>query len=185
MICPRRLSGHAGDAKLSPGQQMAEMSDDDLVSWIENEEGQALGFHAGDLSREREMALNYYHGQIEVQAPEGRSDVVETDVRDTVDGMLPDLLDVFLSSDDVVKFEPQGPEDMQGAAQATDAVNYVFYRQNNGALVLYEWFKAALLEKVGVVKYYHENYGTPQIERYDALNEVEFQMLVNLSLIHI
>src|SRR4026207_2457262 len=68
---------------------------------------------------------------------------------------------------------------MQAAAQATEAVNYVFYRQNNGALVLYEWFKAALLEKVGVVKYYHENYGTPQIERYDALNEVEFQMLVN------
>jgi hypothetical protein len=158
---------------------MAEMSDADLVSWIDNEEGQALGFHAGDLSREREMALNYYHGQIEVQAPEGRSDVVETDVRDTVDGMLPDLLDVFLSSDDVVKFEPEGQEDTKAAEQATAAVNYVFYRQNNGALLLYESFKAALLEKVGIWKYYHDQYATPSFERYDALNEVEFQMLVN------
>lgn len=157
---------------------MAGMTDDELVSWIENEEGQALGFHVGDLSRERELALDYYHGKIEIAAPEGRSDVVETDVRDTVDGMLPDLLDVFLSSDDVVKFEPQGPEDEQACAQATDATNYVFYRQNNGALILYEWFKAALLEKVGIVKYYHDDYGTPSIERYEALNEVEFQMLL-------
>lgn len=157
---------------------MAEMSDDDLVSWIENEEGQSLGFHSGDLSRERELALDYYHGKLDVQAPEGRSDVVETDVRDTVDGMLPDLLDVFLSSDDVVKFEPQGQEDVQAAAQATDAVNYVFYRQNHGALILYEWFKAALLEKVGIVKYYHDQYATPSIERYDGLNEAEFQTLV-------
>ena len=158
---------------------MAGMTDSELVSWIENEEGQALGFHSGDLSRERELALDYYHGKLDVQAPEGRSDVVETDVRDTVDGMLPDLLDVFLSSDDVVKFEPQGPEDIQAAAQATAAVNYVFYRQNNGALILYEWFKAALLEKVGVVKYYHDEYATPVIERYDGMNEIEFQMLVN------
>jgi hypothetical protein len=158
---------------------MAEMSDDDLVSWIENEESQALGFHSGDLSRERELALDYYHGKIEVQAPEGRSDVVETDVRDTVDGMLPGVLDVFLSSDDVTKFEPQGPEDDQAAQQATDAVNYVFYRQNPGALILYEWFKAAFQEKVGVVKYYHDQYATPMIERYDGLNEGEFQMLVN------
>jgi hypothetical protein len=86
--------------------------------------------------------------------------------------MLPDLLDVFLSSDDVVKFEPQGPEDEKATQQATDACNYVFYRQNNGALILYEWFKSALLEKNGVVKYYHEKYGTPSIERYEALNEV-------------
>jgi len=158
---------------------MAEMSDADLVSWIESEESQSLGFHSGDLSKERELALDYYHGKLDVQAPEGRSDVVETDVRDTVDGMLPDVLDVFLSSDDVVKFEPQGPEDERVAAQATDACNYVFYRQNNGELILYEWFKAAFMEKVGVVKYYHEAYATPLIERYDGMNEDEFQVLLS------
>lgn len=156
------------------------MSDDDLVSQISAEEGRALGYLAGDLSREREKALDYYHGNLsDVKAAEGRSDVVSTDVRDAVDGMLPDLLDVFLSSDDVVKFEPQGPEDEKAADQATDAVNYVFYRQNKGALMMYEWFKSALLEKNGVVKYYYEKYGTPTIERYEALDERQFQMLVN------
>jgi hypothetical protein len=155
------------------------MSDDDLLSQISAEESRALGYFAGDLSREREKALDYYHGNLDVQAAEGRSDVVSMDVRDTVDGMLPDLLDVFLSSDDVVKFEPNGPEDEKAAQQATDATNYVFYRQNKGALVLYEWMKSALLEKNGVVKYYHEKYSAPSHETYEGLNEMEFQQLVN------
>jgi hypothetical protein len=159
---------------------MAGMSDDDLVSQIESEESQALGYFSGDLSRERERALEYYHGTLESKyaAPEGRSDIVSTDVRDAVDGMLPDLLDVFLSSDDVVKFEPQGPEDEEGTKQATDAVNYVFYRQNPGALILYEWFKSALMEKNGVVKFYHEKYSTPSFEKYEGLDDIQFQMLL-------
>jgi hypothetical protein len=96
---------------------MAQMTDGDLKSLISQEETQALGYHAGDLSREREKSLDYYHGLLSDVAapPTGRSDVVSTDVRDAVDGMLPDLLDIFLSSDDVVKFEPQGPEDEQGS----------------------------------------------------------------------
>lgn len=158
---------------------MAELSDKDLLAHIDAEEGQALGYQSGDLSRERQKALDYYNGFLpDVQAAEGRSDAVSTDVRDAVDGMLPDLLDVFLSSDDVVKFEPQGPEDEQAAAQATDATNYVFYRQNPGALILHDWFKSALMEKNGVVKYYHDSYPTPSIESYDGLTEVQFQMLL-------
>jgi hypothetical protein len=156
------------------------MNDDELIRQIESEETQALGYFSGDLSRERERGIEYYHGTLEQKfaAPEGRSEIVSTDVRDAVDGMLPDLLDVFLSSDDVVKFEPQGPEDEDAAKQATDAVNYVFYRQNPGALILYEWFKSALMEKNGVVKFYHEKYATPQFEKYDGLDDIQFQMLI-------
>jgi hypothetical protein len=49
------------------------MSDDDLLSQIKHEEGQALGYFTGDLSREREKALDYYQGNPDVTAPEGRS----------------------------------------------------------------------------------------------------------------
>jgi hypothetical protein len=157
------------------------VTDDELLSQIDIEEKRALGYFGGDLAAERERALEYYQGNLESKyaAQEGRSDIVSTDVRDGIDGMLPDLLDIFLSSDDVVKFDPQGPEDEQAAKQATDACNYVFYRQNPGALILYEWFKSAMKEKNGVVKYYHERYATPVIEEYEALNEPQFQMLVS------
>ena len=154
------------------------MNEEELKTQIANEERQALGYFTGDLSFERERALEYYNGKLDVAAPEGRSDYISTDVRDAIDGMLPDLLDVFLSSDDVVKFEPQGPEDVQATEQATDAVNYVFHRQNNGALTLYEWFKSALMEKNGVVKYYYDPHTAPQVESYEGLNDLEFQALM-------
>jgi hypothetical protein len=156
------------------------MTEDELLSQFSSEESQALGYFSGDLSSERERALEYYHGNLESKyaAPEGRSDIVSTDVKDGVDGMLPDLLDIFLSSDDVVRFDPHGPEDEKATKQATDACNYVFYKQNPGALILYEWFKSALMEKNGVVKFYHSKYATPKVETYEALTEPQFQSLL-------
>ena len=117
------------------------MNEAELLTLIDQEERQALAYFGGSLSREREVAIEYYHGNLDIAAPAGRSSVVSTDVRDAIDGMLPDLLDVFLSSSDIVRFEPNGPEDEDAANQATEAANYVFYRENNGALILYEWFK--------------------------------------------
>jgi hypothetical protein len=154
------------------------MTDDDLKAIVEAEESAALGYYYGDLSREREKALQYYNGALDVAAPEGRSDVVSTDVRDAVDGMLPDLLDIYLSSDQVVVFDPSGPEDEEACKQATDACNYVFYKQNNGALIMYEWFKTALLEKNGVVKYWWEESEKKTKETYRGLNDLQLKELL-------
>jgi len=154
------------------------MTEDELKAIVESEESAALGYYYGDLSREREKALEYYNGRLDVAAPEGRSDVVSTDVRDAVDGMLPDLLDIFLSSDQVVVFDPNGPEDEEACKQATDACNYIFYKQNNGALIMYEWFKTALLEKNGVVKYWWEESEKKTKETYRGLNLLQMQDLL-------
>lgn len=153
------------------------VGDADLLARINEEEREAVAYYGGSLSRERELSIEYYYGNIDVAAPEGRSNVVSTDVRDAVDGMLPDLLDVFLSSNDIVKFEPEGPEDDAGASQATDACNYVFYRQNNGALILYEWFKTAMLEKNGVVKFWWEDSESVSRETYEGLTDLQLQMV--------
>jgi hypothetical protein len=154
------------------------MTDEELRAIVEAEESAALGYSYGDLSREREKALEYYNGKLDVGAPEGRSDVVSTDVRDAVDGMLPDLLDIYLSSDEVVVFDPTGPEDEEQCKQATDACNHVFYKWNNGALIMYEWFKTALLEKNGVVKYWWEESEKKTKETYRGLNDLQLQELL-------
>ncbi len=44
-----------------------------------------------------------------------------------------------------------------GAKQATEYVNWVFNRDNEGVIILHDWFKDALLQKVGVVKAYWED----------------------------
>jgi hypothetical protein len=38
---------------------------------------------------------------------------------------MPNLMDIFAGSDEVVRFEPVGPEDEEAAQQETDYVNHV------------------------------------------------------------
>lgn len=154
------------------------MDDRELLGTITDEEHAALGYHTGELASEREKALEYY-----LQFPlgnevEGESEVVDSSVRDTVEWMLPSLIRVFAASGRIVEFEPVGAEDVQAADEASDAVNHVFWKQNNGFLVLYEWFKDALISKNGVVKFYYDEQITRRKEKYQGLTDEQMAMLV-------
>lgn len=150
----------------------------DLLGRIKDEERASLGYHTGELAADREMALKYY-----LQFPfgnevEGESQIVDSSVRDTIEWMLPSLIRVFAASGRIVEFEPVGSEDVAAADQASDAVNHIFWKQNNGFLLLYEWFKDALIEKNGIVKWYYENKQTSRKETYEGLTDDQMAMLV-------
>jgi hypothetical protein len=81
----------------------------------------------------------------DMPAQDGRSRAVSTDVADTIEGLMPSLMDIFAGSDEVVRFEPVGPEDEAAAQQETDYVNHVFMQQNPGFTILYSFIKDALL----------------------------------------
>jgi hypothetical protein len=153
------------------------MNDRELVSIIEAEMSLSIGRFNGQLADEQKMELDYYNGQPFGNEKEGESQVVSTDVFDAVEGVLPVLLKTFTASDDAVVFEPNGPEDEDKASQRTEVCNYVFYRQNNGFLVMYEWFKDALINKNGIVKYWWEEKTDVSKESYQGLSEGEFLML--------
>src|SRR3977135_870690 len=141
--------------QLKYGTTMSKMSDADLRALLAAEKADALSaMAASKLSEERAAALDYYMGDMsrDMPAPEGRSRAVSSDVADTIEGLMPTLMEIFCAGDDVVKLEPVGPQDIQAAEQETDYVNYVFMQQNAGFLVLYSFIKDALLSKVGVVK---------------------------------
>jgi hypothetical protein len=150
----------------------------ELLSRIKDEETASLGYHTGELSTDREEALRYY-----LQFPlgnevEGESAVVDSSVRDTVEWMLPSLIRVFAASGRIAEFEPVGQEDVDAADQASDAVNHIFWKQNNGFLILYEWFKDALIEKNGIVKFYYEDKQSKKKETYEGLTDEQLAMLV-------
>lgn len=155
------------------------MEERDLCSIIEREVSSAIGQWSGELADDRASELDYYNSMPFGNEQEGESQVVSSDVFDTVEGMLPSLLRIFTSSDDVVRFEPNGPEDEEQAQQQTEVCNYVFYRQNNGFLVLYEWFKDALIQKNGIVKYYWEEKESKSEEEYRGLSEGQYIKLVS------
>ena len=85
---------------------------------------------------------------------------------------------IFTTHNNVAEFEPEGPEDVEMAQQATDYVNYVFNKQNNGFKVLYDVFKDALISKTGIVKHYWEEKTEVSTENYTNLTEIEYQSIL-------
>ena len=138
---------------------MPKMSTSDLKAMLAAEKATALAaISAARLMEDRADAMDYYLGDMrnDMPAQDGRSRAVSTDVAYTIEGMMPGLMDIFAGSDEVVRFEPVGPEDEAAAQQETDYVNHVFMQKNPGFLILYSFIKDALLSKVGIVKVWWE-----------------------------
>ncbi len=154
------------------------ITDQDMVGIIEKEISQSIGHWDGSLASARDQELKYYLGEPFGNEMEGESQVISTDVADTIEGILPIILKIFTASDDVVHFDPNGPEDEEQAKQQTEVANYVFYRQNNGFLVLYQWFKDALMMKNGIVKYWWEDKQEQTKESYKGLTDAEYRGLM-------
>ena len=156
------------------------MSSLDLKAMLAAQKADALAaMSAADLSEERSDAMDYYLGNMEKDMPaqDGRSKAVSTDVADTIEGLMPSLMDIFAGSDEVVRFEPVGPEDEQAAQQETDYVNHVFMQQNPGFMTLYSFIKDALLSKVGIVKVWWEESEQEERETYYDMSDDQFALL--------
>ena len=149
-----------------------------LKSIVDAEIHNAMGFFSGELSKERSQAMKYYYGEPFGNEVEGRSKVVSTDVADTIEGIMPQIVKVFTASDEVVVFEPMGADDEEGSKQETDYVNYVFYKENDGFLILYNWIKDALLQKNGAVKVFWEESEKSSKEEYRGLTDPEYQYIL-------
>jgi hypothetical protein len=149
----------------------------ELVSRIRQEISDSLGYD-GEISIQREKAIQYYYALPFGNEVDGRSQYVDSTVQDTVEWIKPSLMRVFASGDEMVKFSPHGPEDVDSAKQATDYVNYVFTKDNPGWEILYSWFHDALLQKNGIIKVWWDEYEDPQREEYRNLGELEFEYLI-------
>jgi hypothetical protein len=156
---------------------MDKLSDDEIVSILSGEVEDSSSFIDSEISTQRERSMEYFYGEPFGNEEDGRSQVVVTDVQDTIMWMMPSLMRIFTSGKDVVRFTPEGPEDVQIAEQATNYVNHVFYKQNNGFDILYNFFFDALLQKVGIVKHYWEDITKTTTESYEKLTEQEFSLI--------
>ena len=77
--------------------------DPDLRAVIGKQINNSLGYLGGPLAAARRKSLEYYLGDKLGTEIDGRSQVVSTDVADTVESMLPNLLRIFTASDKVVR----------------------------------------------------------------------------------
>ena len=152
---------------------------------VRNEIESASGYYNSEYGEDRITAMNYYMGEEFGNEQEGRSKVVTTEVADTIEFIMPSLMRTFTQTDEFVRFMPRQPEDVEGAKQATSYANYVLNCQNNGFVVLHNFFKDALLQKIGVVKVYYDETEEAQEEEYTGLSDDELTLLLQDSNVEI
>jgi len=131
------------------------------------------------IAPRRELSMAFYRGDFLGNEEEGRSQVVMTEVRDTIQAMMPSLLRIFTASENAVEFAPRSPEDILGAQQATDTVNYVFYSENPGFQILYDGIKDALISKTGIFKWRAEEIKSISESEYTGLDAEQYALLVS------
>lgn len=138
---------------------------DDAITFIDTEIGPA-----------RALATKFYRGDLFGDEEQGRSQVVMPIVRDTARATLPFLVRMFMGTDRVVEFDPGavGKEDF--AEQATETVNYVLLRQNDGFRVLWAAFKDALVRKTGWVKWWWDDSIEVTSRKFSGVTEEQLQL---------
>ena len=150
----------------------------DLVNIIGSHIDDSLGFISSETTLQRQRSLEYYMREPYGNEVEGRSQVVTSQVADSVDGALPQLMKVFTQSNNAVVFEPVNEGDGEKAEQATSYINHIFYKDNNGVELLHDMMWDALCQKVGILKCYWDDKKDVTKEKYHNLTEDELAMLM-------
>jgi len=130
-----------------------------------------------ELVSKKQMAMKYYRGELP-ERPEvaGRSSVVSTDVADSIEWLLPNIIESL--SGKSVKFMPVSAQDENQAMLETDLCHFAWTEDNNGFLSLYEAVKDALLIGVGVLKIFFDDAPERSVEHYTGLDENQLQALL-------
>src|SRR4029077_5409716 len=111
------------------------MTAEELARYVSGEIDDALKY-AEELAPDRNRALKFVQGDVDVPREKGKSAATSMDLADVLGWVMPSLMRVFLSSDRLVIYEakrpklvpgPNGPRDIADAQadQATDYINYI------------------------------------------------------------
>lgn len=153
------------------------LDNDEISSIVQRETESALNHLDDNYQAERIKATEYYHGEPFGDEQDGKSQVVSRDVADVIDSAMPSLMRVF-SSTDYVKFAPRSAEDEAAAEQASDLANYIVNVENGGFRLFHDWFKSALLYKVGVVRVSWQEMERVEEKSYEGLTQIELGALL-------
>lgn len=157
------------------------MSDDDIDAILGAHIRNSVNWYGSELAVQQAKAMEYYlgmaTGDLAPPGVPGRSQAVDTTVSDQIEWMMPALMEMFFASGKIIQYDPRKPGDEKAAKQMTNLVNYVVTSQNPGFSVFMDWFKNALLNKVGVSKVFWEPKTTEERTYYDQQTDDQLAIL--------
>jgi len=132
-----------------------------------------------DLGAKRARAIEAYLGLNNNPAPEGRSQVVDRSVYETISTLMPSLVRIFAgSSDEVVKFTPGGPDDELAAEQTTGVVSHIVTQQNPWEQIVGDWIHDAMLLANGYAYAYWDSSDAMVRETYTGQSDDQIAQLL-------
>jgi len=149
-----------------------EIEGSSLAALIGNEIAQAQTFD----QTKRTLAIEYMRGEMnDVPARTNGSSQTSRDVADTIQGMLPMIVRVFAASDQMVNYESTQPGGEQGAEEASELMNYGFFRENDGYRILYNaTYDALVLGNGAVCSYWCPEQSKTQTFRDKTEEEIAY-----------
>ena len=154
------------------------LEDDEIVKLVDQNVRTSTGYSASDLSKEREKVLNYYNAKLPKPAHDGNSRYVSQDVYNAVQSMSAALLETFAAGNRIVKFAPQGVDDIEKAAIATSFSDFVVMRQNDGFNVMSSVIHDGLTARAGICKAYWMQQEEIDEQEFNDLTEAELDMVL-------
>lgn len=128
------------------------------------------------LISNRLKANKYYNGGIDYKDVAGRSKVVITTMQDTINWVIPELLKIFASGDEVILLKPRGGEDDEAIKKQSELINYQMRVRNNWFILINDVLNEACISKLGVIKYYwHDKDKIIEMPPYQGLSEIEYK----------
>ena len=165
------------------GGYKEKVNDEQLINLIESGVQNSVGdwLNSSDLTRERLRSTYEYAGVAEFHLqPQGVSSIVDTSTTETVEAYTAVITDLFLNNQKLARFIPMAdsPGAFKEAKDASNLVNYILFKQNNGWEQLQTWIKAALLWKNGIIRWDYIDDSNYRIEEYDKIDQVKLDELL-------
>jgi hypothetical protein len=155
------------------------LTDERLEAIAAQEVKASLTYDRTDLSKTRQLALEFIEGKMsEWPAEVGRSSVVDMTTLDTMSWMLPSIIRLFMASENMVLAEPEHEGDEEWAKQATVGLNYDFMKRNDGYAVFYDTTFNALLHGDGIVKHWWDDTPETKTSFHSQLSEEQLETLL-------
>jgi hypothetical protein len=149
------------------------LSEEEFAGRVRMAIASAERFVDDHITPARVEAAKFYRGSQFGDEEEGRSQVVLSEVRDTIQAMMPSLMRIFTSGQKIVEYMPRTAEDVAVAEQASDAVNFIFNEMNPGFQILHSAFKDALLKRAGIVTWWAESEDRVVEKHFSGMTEDE------------
>lgn len=152
---------------------------DELNVQLQAYNNAALFYHEGEMGVRAIHAWKYYYGDLPEPTTKSSSSWTDRTVWESCNGALQELMNVFTSGENAVRFTPRNSNDAVAAEAATTMVNKAILVENNGYRAFHDVFKEACVVRNSWIKrYWKEGYETVT-ETFTDLTQEELALFLS------